>query len=340
MVTLADKAPPRYIEQPLRRVTELLHRAFQREDPLLHQFQHRHERMLDQRTAGRTGCVGPCLLLERVGRVIRGDHIDAIIVHGLSDGRAILVRLHRRVPLDQCPFFRIVRIGEPEVVHAGFGRDPLVLQRPRLEQSRFPRRADVKDVQPGALFPGQCHGTTAAEVAGFRTADPRMLLDGDRVTPTLHGARRVGPDSPFVLGVYREQHVRFLEDSAQCIGIVHQHVARAGTEEGLQAAHVARIRAQHLGEVVVAHTHVERIVHHGRLFRDPVFRFQQILGQRVRYRIGHLHETGDAPCSGSGGGMGDVVLVREARLPEMHLVIDHTGKEQAPPGIDLLHPTR
>ena len=227
-------------------------------------------------------------------------------------------------------------VREPEVMDAGFGRDVFALHRPRCEQLQFAGGADVQHMQPCAVFLGQRNRVAAAAVTGLFVPDDRVLLQGDRFTPLRHRKLHVGAHGRLVFGMHRQQHVCSAEQRIECFRSIHEHVARARTEEGLQPADRGGIRAQHFVQVVVGDTHVERVVHHRRGRTERILRFEQFLRERLRNGVRHLHETGDATGGGTRTAMEDILLVGQSRLPEVHLIIDGTGKQIAPFAVDVL----
>ena len=87
-------------------------------------------------------------------------------------------------------------------------------------------------------------------------------------------------------------------------------------------------------EIVVGAAEVEGVV-------GPCpARGQQVLVRERRARGGvrdgvrHVHEAGDAAGHRRRGLGGDVALVGEARLAEMHLVVDHAGQQVPAAGVD------
>jgi hypothetical protein len=148
------------------------------------------------------------------------------------------------------------------VVYAGFRRDALAGQRPRREKIQLTRGADVQHVEACAVLLGQLHGVAAGAPAGLGAADQRMLRDGDVLAVLRHGLGHVAADGGLVLGMHGQDQVGLLEEVVQRLGIVHQHIAGAAAQKGLQAAYRAGVGAQHLVQVGVAGPHVEGVVRH------------------------------------------------------------------------------
>ena len=61
--------------------------------------------------------------------MIRGDDVDPLVADGLTQGFSVSHSLDGGVPLDAVAVGGIIGVGEPEVMHAGLGRDPLLCQR-------------------------------------------------------------------------------------------------------------------------------------------------------------------------------------------------------------------
>ena len=68
----------------------------------------------------------------------------------------------------------------------------------------------------------------------------------------------------------------------------------------------------------------------------PVFLRQKVLGQRLGFGVGHIHERSD-PAFERGQGLGsDIALIGQSGLPEMHLVVDDAGQHISPFQVDFL----
>ena len=78
------------------------------------------------------------------------------------------------------------------------------------------------------------------------------------------------------------------------------------------------------------------MVHH-RLFGHQLpLLFPGFKGHGLGQRVGHVHHRGDsARCRGAAFG-GDVGLVRQPRVAEVHVLVDYAGQQVAVGGIDGL----
>ena len=113
--------------------------------------------MLHQGQAGRRLEVWPGFLLEGMGRVVGGDHVDAAVAHALEQAFPVVARLDGGIALDAAAQVRVAGLVEPEVMDADFGGDALVRQGSRLEEFQFPCRGEVQHMQPGPVPPGEVH---------------------------------------------------------------------------------------------------------------------------------------------------------------------------------------
>jgi len=111
--------------------------------------------------------------------------------------------------------------------------------------------------------------------------------------------------------------------------VVYQHIASRRTHENLHATYIFffLICFQDLIRILIRGAHEKRIIRNGTVGCDEIFFLEQLLGEGWRLRIGNFHETGGTSGNCRHGFRMDVGLVCKARLPEMHLVIDHTGQQ-------------
>ncbi len=89
-----------------------------------------------------------------------------------------------------------------------------------------------------------------------------------------------------------------------------------------------------LFQVVVGGAEIEAVVGDGGVGGDLVFGFEGFEGGGLGIDVGHFHETGGATGHGGAGFAGDGPLVGQSRLPEVDLIIDHSGDEVTTCGID------
>ena len=326
-----DEPAVRHAEQPGHTVGHQVRHFLNREDAVVHHVKHGHKRVLNQRTSGRRVEVAAILLFLGVGGVVGGNHIDAAVEDGGANLFPVLGRFHRGVPLDVGAFGLVIGIAEPQVVDARFRSDALVFERfGVVKQVQLTRRADVQDVQLGVELGGQLHGLGRAFVARLGTADQRVLCNGHRLAVTRPGRLGVGAHRGLIFTVCGHEGGRLLEDSFQHRGFVHEHVSRGGTHEDLDAADAGRVGFEHLVQIVVARPHEEAVVHGTHFRGSVVFVLEQVLGQSLRHRVGHLHERGDA-TGRRGRRLGrDLCLVSQARFSEVHLVVDASGHQPKP----------
>ena len=294
----------------------------------MHQVEHGHEGVLDQRPARGGLEVAVVLLFLGVGRVVGGHHIDAAVQDGRANLFPVVGRFDRGVPLDVGALVRVVGVAEPKVVNARLGSDALVFQfLSPIEQVQFTGRTDVQNVQLRVQLGGQFHGLRRAAVARFGAADEGVLVDGHVFAVSLFRRGAVGPNRGLVLAVGRHQGGGLFENPFEHLGFVDQHVPRGGAHEDLDAADTRGVGFEDLVQVVVAGAHEEAVVHRADLCGPVVLVLKQLLRQRLWDGVGHLHERGDAPCCSGRRFRGDLCFVGQPRLTKVDLVVDASRHE-------------
>ena len=145
----------------------------------------------------------------------------------------------------------------------------------------------------------------------------------------------VGEDRRRVFAVRGDQERAVREDALQRAFVVHQHVARRGAHEHLDAARLGDVHALDGVEIVVRGAQVEGVVGHGTAGRAGVLVQQRVVVDGLRIAVGHLHHARDATGNRRSRFAGDVALVLEARFAEMHLIVDHAGQQPLARQVDL-----
>ena len=267
-------------------------------------------------------------------RVIGGDDVNGTREEGVTKRLAVVERLDRGVPLDAVAVGGIIGVGEPEVMHAGLGRDLLLRQWPTGgEERKLALGRDVQHVQAHTHLIGQLNNARRGGVAGFGVADLGVKGGRKILTHEVDVALAVALDDGFLFGVDGDGQVGLAKDAADGVG-VHGAVAGGGSEEELEAGHVGGIEATDLVGVVVRSTEVEGVVGRrciGRARHLPL-PFAPCNGLGVR--VGHVHEGGHAAGHGRTTLAGDGALVRHAGFAEMHMVVDHAGQQPLAAGVD------
>ena len=113
VVALADEAALRDAEQHGGIVRRFLDDLRQSEQPVGVLIEQHQQRMLHERQARRRVEVAAALLLERVRRVIRGDHVDAVFDDGGAQRRSIRGSLDGRIAFDLRAERGVARLVEP-----------------------------------------------------------------------------------------------------------------------------------------------------------------------------------------------------------------------------------
>ena len=127
---------------------------------------------------------------------------------------------------------------------------------------------------------------------------------------------------------------RLGEDSLQRVLLVDEQIARAGADEDLDSGRAVGL--PQLGDVVARRADVEAVVDERLAGGQRELFFQPRLRRRGRHRVRHFEKRRDAALRARPAGGGEVLLVREARLAEMDLVVDHAGQQMQSAGVDHL----
>ena len=135
-------------------------------------------------------------------------------------------------------------------------------------------------------------------------------------------------DARGVLAVRQDDGGRVTEDAFEGGDAVDEHVSRGGAHENLYSADLARIDGLDGLDVGVGRSEEEGVVGDRGGRADGVFLFEFRVRGRGRVRVRHLHERRHAAGDGRAGFAGDAGLMRQARLTEMHLVVDQAGEEE------------
>ncbi|KAF5036587.1 hypothetical protein DSECCO2_573560 [anaerobic digester metagenome] len=221
------------------------------------------------------------------------------------------------------------------MMHTDFGGDALLFKRHSgVEKFKFLCGRHMKNMQTGFLFPRQRHSVRRCFEAGFGTADGRMHRCTDFVAEKVFKRFRIPFDRLFVFAMCSYDMRRFGKKLFNGLCIVDQKISGGRTQKYFYSANRIQWRFQHFFDVVVRHAHVETVIGERILRSDFIFGFEQILCERGRFGIWHFHvrrhTTGNSRTAFGVNGC----LFFHARLAEMHLVVDDTGQEIFPFGID------
>ena len=154
-------------------------------------------------------------------------------------------------------------------------------------------------------------------VAVFRPLDGEIGFDRRRIFAMRdHGDRRVA------------------ENTVEDFRIVDEHVARRGAHEHLDAGGAFRIEPPDQFEIVVRRAEMERMIGERFFRRTRVFVSERGVVRRRRFRIRHLHETGDA-AGDRGARLGEeIAFPFEPGFAKMDLIVDHAGNQQTSTGVE------
>ena len=147
---------------------------------------------------------------------------------------------------------------------------------------------------------------------------------------------RIVLDKFLVLAMRGNQAGRLLEYGFQNLILIDKHIARATAHKNLDATHFLRIGFHDFRKVVISRAEIERIVCQ-RLFGGKVkLLLQKLLRSGLRVGVGHVHKRGHATGHGCMAFGVDVPLVVQARLAEMHMLIDDTRNEVFACSVNLM----
>ena len=130
------------------------------------------------------------------------------------------------------------------------------------------------------------------------------------------------------------EQVGAAEDGAQAFHAVYQHVARTRAHEELDAAHARTVQAGKVAIVVVRSAEVARVVHDAAFVQQVELGVEGFEGSGLRQGVRHVHDAGYATCDGGPAFAEDVGLVRQARVAEVHVVVDGARQQVAAGGVD------
>ena len=129
---------------------------------------------------------------------------------------------------------------------------------------------------------------------------------------------------------------RMLEQFLEDRGIVDQHISRRCPHECLDAARLIEPEGLDFLDIAVGRTEVEAEIGRAAAAGGGVLVGKRRARRRLRVDVRHIHETRDAARDGGCGFAREVAFLRQARLAEVHLVIDHAGHQELAPGVDHL----
>lgn len=319
-----------------RGVAHLLYNLLYRKDTFTHQLEHAHERELHHWHA-RNGFQRAAFLLgDEVGGMVGGDDVYHVVIDGTAQGIAVGLGLHGRVALDEGVQRAVVGLAEQQMGHTSLARNLLAADGACLEQVQFAGGGEVEHMQAGTRFARQLHGQARRGVAGGRGADVGVLADGHIVVVGILCLifLCVFSDDGGVLAMDGNEQVGAAKDGAQAFHAVHQHVACARTHEELDTAHARTIQAGKVAVVVVRSAEVGGVIHDAAFVQQVELGVEGFEGSGLRQGVGHVHDAGHASCSSRPAFAEDVGLVRQARVAEVHVVVDGAWQQVAAGGVD------
>ena len=267
--------------------------------------------------------------------MVGGDHVDDAGLDCGDQRHAVFGPLDRRVALDVGAARRIAPFIEVQVMDAGLHGDLLVLHRAGRKEGQFPGGGQVQHVQTRAVFLGQAHGQLGRGVAGRFGADQRVLLERHVLAPARPRGGFVDEDHGRVFAMGDHHQLRAREDRRQRGGIIHQHIAGGCAHEHLHCTGFVRLQPRDFFGVVVGGAKVEGVVAVHAPGRHGVFFGQTLAGGDGGVVVRHVEHAGDAARHGRRRLGGQVALVRQAGLTEMHLIVDHAGDQR--PALRVVH---
>ena len=317
-------------EEPARIHRHEFHETLERDDAPPHEvLVEQREGALEPHDAHGAAGQAAQLLLGHMGCMVRGDDLDRAVLNAGDERRAVLAAADRRVHLE-APLLAQLLVAEQQVVRrrlAAHAQPP----GPGLphQLDTLPRR-DVADVvpAPGAGrqldvafdLPPLALGRDAA-VAVFAAVD--AVVDVAAVQQLVDLA--VGHDR-LVKG--RGAAHRLLHEFG---GLHAAPVIREADDLGCQRLQVGQGAAAALSLRDAA---VWQHAHHG-VAADQVGLHAQRL-QRIgrRIEVGHGADRGVAAACGGGGAGGDGLLLRKARLAQVHMHVHKPRDDPQSPQAD------
>ena len=138
-----------------------------------------------------------------------------------------------------------------------------------------------------------------------------------------------------VLGMHGHAPAAVLEHAPDVLFVGHQQVAGRATHEHLHASAAGQaFELTQLFRILGGGADEEGDVAPDATLSAPPLVGQVFGGQRTGLGVGHLEHRRDAPEGRRGGAGGEILLVLEAGLAEMHLGVDDTGQDVQAAGIE------
>jgi hypothetical protein len=135
-----------------------------------------------------------------------------------------------------------------------------------------------------------------------------------------------------VFAMSGDRQRRFREDAFQCLLLVDQEIPGTGADENLDSG-CAADRGQ-FGNVRGCGTDVEAIVDQALTSGQLELLLESLGGHRAGTGVGHVKERRHPPLGTGTRGMAKIFFVRQARFAEMDLIVNHSGQQIEPRGID------
>ena len=211
------------------------------------------------------------------------------------------------------------------MMRAGFGRDQIAMIG---QQLRFRARRNVQHVEAMLVSMGEIDRAARGDQRGGVVADARVIGDVVRAGE----AGRIRADRRFIFAVGRDRQRRLGEDPFERRLFVDEQIAGAGADEDLDPRRA--VGGLQLVEIVARRPDVEAIVDERLLGRQRELLFEPRLRDRRRHGVRHFEKRRDAALGARAAGRGEIFLVRQPRLAEMDLVVDHAGHQVQPGGVD------
>jgi len=330
VVPFAEVAALGHAVEPCRAVAHFLHDLLQRNQAAVVELEHAVQGVLYHGRAGHRLEIGLLLFLQRMGRMIGGDKVDAVVKQGFEQTFLVLLRLDGRVPFDERAQPLVVLVGEPQVVDRHFGGDFLLFQRDVVaEQVGFRLGGQVQDMEAGAVLLGQAEGALRGFVASFRAADDGVELHRHIVAVhfpvfflvLLHDLLffRVDGDDGVAIGKQLFHRLRVVGQQIALLGKVQTVIGNAHQ--------LARIGLNDFVQVIAIDAQEEGVIGQRFFGSDLILLVQALDSQRIGDGVGHIDERGNATryCRFAFGMQ--VCFMGSPRVPEVHLPVDNAREE-------------
>ena len=297
---------------------------------------HRHLRLDAGKAAIDGPDVVPRLFLDRVRCMVGRNHIDSAVGQRRKQRLLVALLAHRRIDADDAAEAGIVVGRQKQVLRAGLAGDVDAARLGLAQRPQLFGRGDMQDVDAAAGPFGQDRGAAhrldrhhrrprgdmRERIDAARFAHPQLAADHDRIGLGMQRHALAG----------RRDHLERLQHRTG--------IRRRNRAEGV--AHVELEADRGLGQFrrvrdgVLAEQRIEPEIDVGFLRCHLVLGREQFGRADRRDRVRHVEHGGDAAEGRGRRAARKVLLVRIARIAEVHVHIDRAGQHVHALGVERL----